>query len=337
MLIPIGAATLYFMFTSFNSIGTTVAFADVAQKIKSAHTLTCTGTATFPGKPGVAMKFLLSDPDRIRTEAPGGMVGIIAVGRSILALNDKTHTATRMEFTGEGPGTVPKVGPISIVEAFRKDDDAKGEPLGDKTIDGIPVTGFRTKLQDQSTTVWAARKDGNPVRIEMAISVGVGDAQMVFDHIEIDPPLDEALFSTDTPAGYTLVTKTLELPKIGELADAVAKILGDYADVSNDAFPASLTAWNDFIKADAAGIKEHPDKKHNLTMRIGAISGIIFSESPGSWGYAGKDVKRGDPNRIIFWYQPKPGTESYRAVFGDLHIAEVTKNQPPVSQPTTLP
>ena len=201
--ITLGGLVIYFTFMLFSSMGSSVAFADVVQKIKSAHTLTCTGTATFPGRPAVAMKILLSDPDRMRTEAPGGMVSIIAGRRVLIILNDKTHTATRMEVTGERPATAPAAGPISIVDAFRKIDDAKGEPIGDKTIDGVAVTGFRTKLYDRSATVWAAKKDADPVRIEMAVSVGAGDAQMVFDHIEIDPPLDESLFSTDAPRRVT--------------------------------------------------------------------------------------------------------------------------------------
>ncbi len=102
VLITVGAGTLYFMFTLFSSMGSTVAFADVVQKIVSAHTLTCTATATFPGKPQVSMKMLLADPDRMRNEMPGGMVSIIA-NHSALMLNADTHTATRTEFTGLDP------------------------------------------------------------------------------------------------------------------------------------------------------------------------------------------------------------------------------------------
>ena len=39
-------------------------------------------------------------------------------------------------------------------------------------------------------------------------------------------------------------------------------------------------------------------------------------------------VKLGDADKIVFWYQPK-GKETYRAVFGDLHAADVAADRLP--------
>ena len=337
--ITLGGLVIYFMFTLFNSFGSTVAFADVVQKIKSAHTLTCTVSATLPGKPSVSMKMLMADdPDCIRTEMPGGMVSIVSGQRAaMMMLNEKDHTATRTDF-GSGPTT--PAGGLSVVDVFRKLHNAKSESLGEKTIDGVAATGFKTTLADRSVIVWADKKTANPVRVEMSVSHGsMGVTSVVFDHFAIDPPLDDSLFSLDPPPGYTLKTQTLNIPQLSELGDEMAKQLGDYAEITGGTFPASLTDWAGIAKVYAEGTKKHPEKKYNFPVRIGTISGMLYSQPAGRSGYAGKDVKLGDKDKIVFWYQPdakaKPGI--YRAVFGDLHIAEVTKDQLPATQPTTMP
>ncbi len=48
-------------------------------------------------------------------------------------------------------------------------------------------------------------------------------------------------------------------------------------------------------------------------------------------------MKLGDADKILFWYKLK-GKETYRAVFGDLHVADVTADQlPAVEKPQSQP
>ncbi len=192
--------------------------------------------------------------------------------------------------------------------------NVKGEAIGEKTIDGVAAKGFKATLGDRPVTVWADKKTADPVRVEMPVTIGAepnDNALMVFDHFVIDPPLDDSLFSTDAPTGYTLTTKKFDVSQMGELADNVAKLLADYADATDGTFPASLSDWAGIIKADADGTKKHPDKKYNFPEQIGMISGMLYSQPPGTSGYAGKGVKLGEKDKIVFWYQPakaKPGT-----------------------------
>jgi hypothetical protein len=39
-------------------------------------------------------------------------------------------------------------------------------------------------------------------------------------------------------------------------------------------------------------------------------------------------VKLGDADKIIFWYKPE-GETKYRAVYGDLHVGDVSADQLP--------
>jgi hypothetical protein len=51
-------------------------------------------------------------------------------------------------------------------------------------------------------------------------------------------------------------------------------------------------------------------------------------EFGGKWGYAGKGVKLGDAEKVILWYQ-LPGSSAYRAIYGDLRVADVAEEDLP--------
>ena len=51
----------------------------------------------------------------------------------------------------------------------------------------------------------------------------------------------------------------------------------------------------------------------------------------GDYGYKPEGVKLGDADKVLFWYKPK-GKETYRALFGDLHAADVTADQLPAAE-----
>lgn len=42
----------------------------------------------------------------------------------------------------------------------------------------------------------------------------------------------------------------------------------------------------------------------------------------------GQARPKGDAAKIVFWYKPE-GSDKYRALFGDLHAADVTADQLP--------
>lgn len=44
--------------------------------------------------------------------------------------------------------------------------------------------------------------------------------------------------------------------------------------------------------------------------------------------YAGENVKHGDADTAIFWYQPS-GSETYRVIYGDLSVKDVAPENLP--------
>jgi len=47
-----------------------------------------------------------------------------------------------------------------------------------------------------------------------------------------------------------------------------------------------------------------------------------------NWRYAGEDVKYGQADTPIFWYQPE-GSQTYRVIYGDLNVKDVAPENLP--------
>jgi hypothetical protein len=219
----------------------------------------------------------------------------------------------------------------NVVEAMRSLAGHKGEPLGEKKVEGVACTGFRSDVGGRKLVVWANKKTADPVRIEMTIAAGGGETTMVMTEIVLNEPLDDALFSLDPPADYKLDEREFEFPKLDNLEEEVAGLLRTYADNSGGAFPDSLFDWKALI--DKTSKDGKVDEK--LIGKIGAISGALFAR-PDSFGYTGAGVKRGEKDKIVFWYRPE-NSKTHRAVYGDLRIEDVAAHKLPATQPTKGP
>ncbi len=57
---------------------------------------------------------------------------------------------------------------------------------------------------------------------------------------------------------------------------------------------------------------------------------FIQEQAEGEYGYRAADAKLGDAGTILFWYRPK-SADKHRALYADLHWAEVTADQLPGS------
>ena len=333
VLIGLGLMALYLMSPIFSTLGTSVAFADVANKLKSVRTLVYNSTVTLPGKPPQTTRNFLADQGRLRMEHPGDIVTIWS-GKTALTLNRPLKIAMRLDFDSAVHQAQP-----NLMESLRSLGQSQGEPIGEKTIDGIETHGFRieniagnrTALGGQTMTIWADNKTALPVRVEAVYSTPEGDVSVVMDDFEIDPPLDESLFSMEVPQGYTLSTQSVELPKSFKPEDVVADFLRLYTDASGGSFPASLTDSTAPTKTIIGNGGDSQAQMMKFSTRSGAMYGALVAIKSG-YGYAGQDVKLGDADKVVFWYKPS-GSNNYRALFGDLHVGDVSSAQLPSTQP----
>jgi hypothetical protein len=226
----------------------------------------------------------------------------------------------------------------NVVSQVKDNPDADIQDLGEKEINGQKAVGFYVKGPNVDLTVWANKKTSLPIRIEFT----EGRKLTVVKNIEFDVPLEESLVSMEVPAGYTLKDIALHieetapnnLPYNASEEDLVES-LRIWAEIILDgAFPDAL-GTDHFIK-QAAPLGS---KLGSLGLPLSEMEQLIFKfqkgmiflqkfEFGGKWGYAGKGVKLGDADKIILWYQPQ-GSNTYRAIYGDLRVAEVAEKDLP--------
>ena len=61
-------------------------------------------------------------------------------------------------------------------------------------------------------------------------------------------------------------------------------------------------------------------------MRAGRASAFLTGLGANGYGYCGTSVKLGEREKIVFWYRVE-GSERYRAIFGDLHGEDVSRER----------
>ena len=224
----------------------------------------------------------------------------------------------------------------NVVSEVKDNPDADIQDLGEKEINGQKAVGFYVKGLNVDLTIWANKKTSLPIRIEFT----EGKTSTVIKNIEFDVPLEESLVSMEVPAGYTLKDMTLniiEVPAPDNLPynateEDLVESLRIWAEIILDgAFPDAIGTDHFMKQAYVLGYKLAslglPDSGEMEQFAKGMIFLQEF-EFGGKWGYAGKGVKLGDADKIILWYQPQ-GSNTYRAIYGDLKVAEVAEEDLP--------
>ena len=324
-------------------IGASMAFEEVAQKLHDAHTFSYVMTMEFPNaKTIITVRQLFKEPGLVRSETlPGGAVpanGPIMILDSkagkTLAIDPAAKSAVVFEGMLPGPRHEQDLA-TSEVQHLRNLVQKKGEPLGAKTFGKVQTQGFRVKDDTgYETTIWVNPQTRLPVQVEVTGKAGDTPFHSTIRDFELDPKLDDSLFSLEPPPGYTSSKLGLNEPNDkddGSPEAAVAKLLRDFAKNSAGAFPKRLDDWSTYDRTTPKGTyKSAADPALIRAVTIVVRVQIFLLERNGDYGYRGDGVKLGDADKIIFWYKPKD-KQTYRALFGDLHAADVTADQLPVA------
>ena len=72
-----------------------------------------------------------------------------------------------------------------------------------------------------------------------------------------------------------------------------------------------------------AGHSKEQVKKMGEAIQKAVIYLATLGARTEEWKYVGKDVKLGDAKSVVMWWRPK-GAKTYRVLFGDLKIRDVT-------------
>ena len=259
-----------------------------------------------------------------------------------LATVGVTKIASYNDIQGTGQGDFRSVLDFvrNVVSRVKDNPDADIQDLGEKEINGQKAVGFYVKSFHDGLTIWANKKTSLPIRIEFT----EGKTSTVIKNIEFDVPLEESLVSMEVPDGYTLKDTPLNAPAY--LPEE--QLVSSYA--TEEDLVESLRIWAEMILdgafPDAIGTDHFVKQAAPLGSKMASLRlplsegeqlfhkfqrGMIFLqkfEFGSKWGYAGKGVKLGDADKIILWYQPQ-GSNTYRAIYGDLRVAEVAEEDLP--------
>jgi outer membrane lipoprotein-sorting protein len=307
------------------------AFAEVAQQLREAQTLAYRTTTHIAGQAQpVDVRVMVKAPGLIRYETePLGTVTVVDIARNrILVLDRKSRSAHFIERPANGDVASFDVA-ARQVEGLRALGHTPSQFVGRRRIGNIEAEGYRARQPGQDSVVWVDPRARVPLRVELnAGASDVEGAVSLFD-IQINPRLDDSLFRLEPPDGYTL---TIERRPATSGEEAVVNVLRTYAEHAGGRFPPGLDDWVGYAKvlpADKFDGATNP-RVVALVQDMAQMNALIL-ECKGDHGYRPAGAKLGDARKIVFWFRRK-GAAQYRAIYGDLHAADVNAEHLPDQQ-----
>ncbi|MFZ1935633.1 MAG: hypothetical protein WCB27_25680 [Thermoguttaceae bacterium] len=330
----------------FHGVGATPAFADFIKPLCDAKTAKFKMEIQVEGQPSQKLKVTFLAPDHIRQDLAGGVANIVDFHKGkIVSLDPKSKRATVFSFVNMPKENQP-MNPIAqlrsqLIEA-EKNPDAKRESLGEKKIDGRQAVGYRFTSPAQVLTIWGDAKTALPLRVESTIKL-IPKTATTWTDFQFDVPVDESLFDTQTPPGYTLVDVSVNVAPPAE-SDLTAS-LRQYAEMNGGQFPDAFDTPSTMVFVQKLGAKlgaklgqdQSPQQQKEMMTALFKLNrGFMFAlqlPPQADAHYAGKGVKLGAADKPIFWYRPKEA-KKYRVIYADLSIRDAdTPPNVPDAQP----
>jgi outer membrane lipoprotein-sorting protein len=210
-------------------------------------------------------------------------------------------------------------------------DSQKVVNLGEQEIEGQKAIGFSGRgNNNQELKIWADPKTAVPIRVELRLG---REFFVVLKNFKFDVLIEDSLISMDVPEDYTLDEAEVDFTK-GTEEDFIES-LRIWAKVLLDGkFPEAIGTENYMTQMPLigerlaqSGLSEDEAAKLGMALPRGMFF-LQLLETDGKYHYAGKGVKLGDADKAIFWYRPE-GSDTYRVIYGDLSVKEVSKENLP--------
>ena len=319
-----------------------VAWADVRKRIEQAKCMKMKMVLAMPDGTKIRARYMMAEGGLMRQEVSvdGEEMVLIANMKKgvILRLMKNLKLARKMHIKD-----MPKVMRDQMVKqknylAELKKMIGKAEKeLGEKTIDGVKVKGFRVSNTGMVMDIWVDPKTSMPIRIEGKMTDG---GKMVMSDIELIEKIDPGLFSLEAPKGYKIQQELDISMKIGGVKE-LTDVLKAWTQFRDGAFPDAINSAL-FMKDAQKHIGKLTDADVPLTfkeiqalidrvvktplMRLGNVTKLMQSNE--TFHYQGKGVKLGEKDTAVLWYKPE-GKDKYVVMFGDLHVKRMLKKDLP--------
>jgi outer membrane lipoprotein-sorting protein len=320
-------------------MGSSIAFAQVAEKLRAAQTMSFDSVIKIgvDEKKETKVRTYFMAPGKIRQEMRSGEEEGFAVmdfssGKALM-VSTTQKTAFLSPIKGGSEVDIVR----NEIDELRSLKDKDSLPLGEKQIDGVRATGFEISSREKVTTAWADAQSGDPLRIEFEWKDSpVGPATEVMTNFKFDAKLDPAIFSLEPPQGYKSAP-FMPIDLNATPATNLAGFLKIYADHMDGEFPPRLDLGalkSLSAKLAKSGTEGQPSDEQLKAISYGAglMKGIMTTKANERWQYY-PDVKRGQKDRILFWWLDQKNN-TYSAVYGDLRVEKITKDQLPPADRT---
>jgi outer membrane lipoprotein-sorting protein len=279
------------------------------------------------------MKSYYLDPGRYRNEFDDTVTVVDYQARKAVTTLPKLKQAVVLNLKladDQKEEPLDAFGKLRQLLDVRGADDKQYELLGVKEIDGRNTIGFRHETPLGSITMWGDPQSGMPVLVTTVWN-GLPPTTATMRDFQLDVELKPDLFDLAIPEGYKVQTLDADASKTTE-ADlvialrALSEVDGVFPDaLDTQSVTKALTKL--FVNKTREAAKENQEvdptpRLMTLSMTIGR--GAMFAtQLPASADahYAGKGVKRDEPERPIFWYK-REGGQIYRVIYADLSVTE---------------
>ena len=180
-----------------------IAFAQVAEQLREAQTLTFKMTVSPEGCPAWVAEMAFKRPGRTRMTTSSGRVVISDVlTMKSITLSQYWKLFTERDLSVFPPAELQKN--MSWIETLQTLPDRADKTLGRKKLNGRTVEGFHVAgdihsiVDGASLTVWVDVATRNPVQIEATNESG----RWIMTGLRFDVDLDDSLFDLTPPEGY---------------------------------------------------------------------------------------------------------------------------------------
>ena len=183
--------------------GTSIAWADVMEQIKSLRPYAYTQTTRYyHTDETLVRRFMILNPYQRREEFPDGTVRIFDHSKQptgMLQLNPKTKQAA-WKMSGREAGSInPDI--LERIRRFEERPDIhKVEDRGVQEMDGHTTRCFQVPGENNIHTVWVDIETKLPIRIELE-HPKVGQT-LIMTEFDFEPSFDETQFDRIPPEGY---------------------------------------------------------------------------------------------------------------------------------------
>jgi len=329
------AAIISLLFIAGPFGATTSVYAEVAERLQKALTMTYKITTTTPVEwmPDMEMEVAFKEPGLMRMTMTGGYVSVMdAVQGKALSIIPQKKQFIEMDLSNlpDDPGQ----NQLSGIERLRSLPERADEELGTREIDGRTVQGFRVTEEAVTNPVWIDSKTRELVEVEIEFANAPGMSGTM-TNFQFNVELPDELFSLTPPDGYTRLELQVDVSEANE--DDLIEYLRLWSSWTRDnGFPPTLNPAElakvsmEMVKAGKFGPEQTTEEQsmdHAMKMTRGMMF-VMKLPAESNSRYAGENAKYGDAETPIFWYKSE-GSETYRVIYGDLSVKDVAQENLP--------